>query len=251
MRFGRFQDLRQLSCARSTGAVFLAVLLGASVVSGSAQETGSVRGMVVDQDGRPVGGATVIVSQLDDVRDQFEVDTTGAGEYRLGTPAAGLYSVTAAKDELGGALFRVRIRPGRTVTVNFLLEPGHRVETRLTERGEREALASAFAAGVEASRARDYETAIEQFTQAIGLSPTCLECNFNLAVAYTEVERLADAEAAFKHALGITPDYSAAYYGLASLYRKQGRQEDAVAVRGEANRLALERLAAGRVMAAV
>ena len=227
----------------------LALLLGASAVPGFAQDTGSIRGTVVDREGRPVGGASVIVSRLDEVRGQFQVETTGGGEYRQGALAAGLYSVTAAKDELGGALFRVRIRPGRTVTVNFLLEPGHRVETWLSDRGNREALASTFAAGVEASRARDFETAIEQFTQAIELNPTCLECNFNLAVAYTEVERFADAEVAFKRVLAITPDYSAAFYGLANLYRRQGRQEEAVAARGEANRLALERLAAGRAQA--
>ena len=249
MRNCRVQGSRPRLCARTFCVVSLALLLGVSVVPGFAQDTGSIRGTVVDQEGRPVGGANVVVSQLDDVRGRFQVETTGGGEYQQETLAAGLYSVTAAKDELGGALFRVRVRPGRIVSVNFILEPVHRVETWLTERGEREVLVSTFAAGVEASRARDYETAIEQFTQAIELSPTCLECNFNLAVAYTEVERFADAEVAFKRVLEITPDYSAAYYGLASLYRKQGREEEAGAARGEANRLALERLAAGRAQA--
>ena len=214
-----------------------------------AQETGVIRGTVVDQDGHAVVGARVVMARLRSTTDRFEAETGFDGRYAQEALAAGVYAVTADKDELSGETFRVRVRSGRTVRVHFLLEPGLRVSTWLTALSEREALSSVFAAGVEANRSRDFEEAIDLFNRAIELSPTCVECNFNLAVAYVEVGELAAAEASFKRVLDITPNYTAAYYGLSNVYTQQGRRAEAVEVRGEANRLALERLATWRAQA--
>ena len=214
-----------------------------------AQETGVIRGTVVDQDGHAVDAARVVVSRLGGTTDRFEAKTGSDGGYVQETLAAGVYAVTADKQGLSGETFRVRVRAGRTVRVNFLLEPGLRVSTWLTALSEREALSSIFTAGVEANRSLDFEEAIDLFNRAIELNPTCIECNFNLAVAYIKVGQLVDAEASFKRVLDITPDYAAAYYGLSNIYTQQGRQAEAVEVRGEANRLTLERLAAWRAQA--
>ena len=214
-----------------------------------AQETGVIRGTVVDQDGHAVDAARVVMSRLGGSTDRSEAETGFDGGYAQEALTAGVYTVTADKQGLSGETFRVRVRAGRTVRVNFLLKPGLRVSTWLTTLSEREALSSVFAAGVEASRSRDFEEAIDLFNRATELSPTCVECRFNLAVAYVEVGQLADAEASFKRVLDILPDYTAAYYGLSNVYMQQGRQAEAIEVRGEANHLALKRLTAWRAQA--
>ena len=234
-------------CRQRWAPVVVMVLVAAGGALG-AQETGVIRGTVVDQDGSGVEAARVVVNRLGST-DQFEANTGGNGDYAQDALAAGLYAVTANKEGLGGETYRVRVREGRTVRVNFRLEPGRRVSTWLTDLSEREALSSRFAAGVEASRSRDFEEAIDLFQQTLELSPHCVECSFNLAVAYVEVGQLDDAEKWFKQVLQITPTYAAAYYGLSNVYTQQGRSEEAVQVRGEANRLALARLAAGRAQA--
>ena len=213
-----------------------------------AQTGGTVRGLVVDELGRPISDATVVVNSFG-TAETSETLTTSDGQYTYGGVADGLYTITASKNELGGEVFRIRVRDGHTVSVNFELAPGQRVAAYLAEAGEREALSRTFADGIEASRSGDYDVAIEAFRRGAELSPTCLECHYNLAIAYTELERFAEAEVEFQSVLRLREDYAAAYYGLSSIYNRQGREAEAAEARSEANRLALERVAVGRAQA--
>ena len=214
-----------------------------------AQETGTLRGTVVDEQDHPVDGARVVIRRLARSSGGFEIDTGADGGYEQQHITAGLYTVTAGKNELSGEMFRVRIRSGRTVKVNFLLSPGHQVATWLTELGATETASRAFAAGLAASRVSDFQTAIEHYTRALEGQPNCAECSFNLAVVYSHIEQFAHAEEAFKGVLALRPDYAAAYYGLSSVYAHQGRSADAARAREEANRLALAHLARRRRVA--
>ena len=230
------------------GALTVAALLFLPVNIASAQPGGAVRGVVVDESGRPISEATVVVNSFGTAETE-ETQTASDGGYTYSAIAAGLYTITATKDELGGEVFRIRVRNGRTVSVNFELAPGQRVAAYLVEAGEREALSRAFTAGIEASRSGNYDVAVDAFRSALELSPTCLECHYNLAVAFTELGRFADAEVEFQSVLRLREDYAAAYYGLSSIYTRQGREAEAAGARSEANRLALERVAVGRAQA--
>ena len=221
----------------------LACLLGAA---GAAQEAGTVRGRVLDQHGRPVAGAQVIVRPLGGGGDSRTLETTADGTYAQDGVAAGHHAVTAGKDDLNSDMFRIRVRTGRTVEVNLELAAGRRDADWIARLGDREAASRAFAAGLAANRAADHATAVAHFARALERQPDCAECSYNLAVAYADLERFADAEAAFRQVLRITPDYTAAHYGLASVYTRQGRAADAAAARDEATRLALAALAERR-----
>ena len=225
------------------------LLCASSLALSQPTEAGVIRGTVVDQEGQVIGGARVVMTSLGTALARFEVETESDGRYAQTGLASGFYTVTAEKDELGSEVFRIRVRSGRTVDVNFALEPGRRVATWLSDVAGREELSRVFAAGVAANREGDFETAAERFTRTVELSSTCIECYFNLAVAYKELDRFAEAESAFRQAIDIKPDYAAAYYGLATIYVQLDRVEDAAAARGEANRIALEGLAAGRAQA--
>ena len=234
---------------RLISIVAVATLLVTPAV-GLAQTTGAVRGLIVDAEGLAVAGARVVATDQRDASNRIRAETSADGRFTYADLPAGFYTVTADKAELGGEVYRIRVRSGRTVEVNFTLSPGRRPAAWLSDRAEREALSDAFDAGVEASRAGDFEMAVERFTQALALRPACVECHFNLAIAYKGLARLDEAEAAFRASLDIEPDYAAAYYGLAALYAQQNRADDAAEARGEATRIALARLAAGRAEAA-
>ena len=223
-----------------------ALLCGAASAALAAQDAGELRGRVVDAQRRPVAAAQVAIRPLAGDGDAVSIATADDGTFARGGIAAGLYTVTAGKGELRGDMFRVRVRAGRTVLVNVQLAAGRRDAAWIAELGDREAASRAFAAGVLASRAADHATAIKQFMRAIARTPDCAACHYNLAIAYTEIDRLADAETAFRQVVELTPDYSAAYYGLASIYTRQGRTADARTARDEATRLARERLAERR-----
>lgn len=229
-------------------ALCVAGLLAVHATIALAQPGGGVQGFVVDEQGQPIGDATILVNSVR-ADETAEVLTTSDGQFSYSAIAAGLYTITATKDELGSEVFRIRVRDGQTVSVNFELAPGQRVAAYLVEAGERQALSRMFAAGIEASRSGDHEIAVSEFLSALELSPTCLECNYNLAIAYAELDRYADAEVAFQRVLRLRPDYAAAHYGLSSIYMQQGREADAADARSEANRLALERVAVGRAQA--
>lgn len=225
--------------------VTIAGLLLLSAGHAFAQSSGVVRGLIVDGRGLAIDGARVVMNNLgtDDAR--FEVETNPDGRFSLAGLSPGFYIITADKDELSGEPFRIRVRDGRTVEVNFSLDPGRRLTTWRADVG-REALAAAFSAGVAANRAGDFALAVERFNEAIDLSPSCLECHFNSGVAFSELQQFVDAEAAYRQALEIDPDYSAAYYGLVTIYVRQNRPDDATEARRQANRIALERLVIGR-----
>ena len=231
----------------------VAIVVAASFLAipgvGLAQTPGAVRGLIVDAEGQAVAGARVVLTDHRDAGNRIRAETSADGRFAYGDLPAGFYTVTADKAELGGEVYRVRVRSGRTVEVNFTLSLGRRPAAWLSDRDEREALSDAFEAGVEASRAGDFETAVERFTQALALRPACVECHFNLAIAYRELSRLDAAEAAFRASLDIDPDYAAAYYGLAALYVELNRLDDAAEARGDATRIARARLAAGRAAA--
>ncbi len=218
-------------------------LLGAA---GATQEAGTIRGRVLDRDGRPVAGAEVVVRRFGGGGDGRTLETTADGTYAGSDVAAGLYTVTAGRDDLNSDMFRIRVRAGRTVEVNMELAAGRRNAAWIAELGDREAASRAFAAGLAANRAADYAAAVAEFARALERRPDCTECSYNLAVAYTELERFADAEDAFRQVLRIAPDYAAAHYGLASIYTRQGRAADAAAAREEATRLAVAQLAERR-----
>ena len=211
-------------------ALTVAGLLLLPVSIALAQPGGAVRGLIVDELGRPIAEATVVVNSFG-AAETTETQTTSDGQYTYTGMAAGLYTITATKDELGGEVFRIRVRDGHTVSVNFELAPGRRVASYLVEAGEREALSRTFAAGIEASRSGNYDVAVDAFQSALDLSPTCLECHYNLAIAYTELGRFADAEEEFRSVLRLREDYAAAYYGLSSIYTRQGRTAEAADAR--------------------
>jgi len=226
----------------------VAAILTVCTVPVITQNSGTVQGIVVNAQGQPLTEATISINSLQGA-DNAEAQTSTDGRFRYSGVIPGVYTITASKNELGGEVFRIRVRGNRTVSVNFELTPGQRVAAYLGEAGQREALSRNFAAGIEASRSGDYEISVENFLNTLKLSPTCLECHFNLAIAYTELGRFTDAESEFREVLRLRPDYAAAYYGLSSIYTRLSRNVEAAEARSEANRLALERVAVGRAQA--
>lgn len=228
---------------RTVGCLTLASFLLVTAGQVLAQETGTLRGSVVDEDGNVVARAQVAVRPFNGASDGLDLEAAADGTFGVFDLPAGLYTVTAGTDELGSELFRVRLRPGREVAVHFRLALGRRDASWLTELSNREAASRTFAAGLTSIRAGNHQEAIEQFVRAIERQPECSTCHYNLAVAYVGLERFDDAEVAFKRVLELTPDLAAAYYGLASVHTRQGRTAEAEAARGEATRLALANLA--------
>lgn len=231
----------------------LAAVLGAALClappAAWAQPTGSVHGRVTTSDGEPVAGATVTLVSLESQDTGVETVTGADGRFRGVDLAPGQYSVSAGKTELGDQIFRVLVHPAGSVDVRFVLEAGRTAAPWLRALQDDQAAAAAFAAGVRANREGNYDDAITHFETVLGVTPTCVDCHFNIGVSHSRLNRYDDAEDAYRQALAIRADYAPAHYGLADIYTRQNRPEAAAAARGEANRIAVRRLAAGRAAA--
>ena len=211
-----------------------------------AQVAGAVRGQVVDLQGRAVDGAMVVFDFQGAGAERVETTTNSDGEFSQRDLADGHYALTAQKEDVGTQSFQVRVRPGQTVEVNFLLQPGAGPAPWRNVLPDREALTEVFAEGVAANRAGDFEQAIAKFEEVLRSMPACMDCHYNIGIASTRMEDYGAAEAAFKNVLDMRPDFAAGYYALADLYYRQERFDEATTARSEANRIALEALAAGR-----
>ena len=209
-----------------------------------AQPAGAVRGQVVDLQGRAVDGAIVVFDLRGDGAERAEATTNSDGEFSRRDLSDGHYMVTAQKENVGVQSFRLRVRPGRTVEVNFLLQPGAGPAQWRDDLPGREALNEVFGEGVAANRAGDFEQAIAKFEEVLRSMPACMDCHYNIGIASTRMEDYAAAEVAFKKVLDMRPDFAPGYYALADVYNRQERFDEAVTARSEANRIAVEALAA-------
>ena len=227
----------------------LAVTLVLWVTGPNAQTTGTVRGFVADRNGQPVPGATVTLEALAAGGGRHETSTDDSGHFQHTGLTPGQYSATADRDTIGGQVFRVLVHPGGSVDIRFVLEPGSTPAPWLRAPPDSRAGSTAFEAGVLANRTGDFEDAIANFEAALQIMPACVDCYFNIGVSYGRLDKFGEAEAAFRDALRIRSDYAAAYYGLADIYTRQNRTAAAAVARGEANRIAVSSLAAGRARA--
>jgi Flp pilus assembly protein TadD len=76
-----------------------------------------------------------------------------------------------------------------------------------------------------------FDTARVQFMKAIELDPECAEVYNNLGLVCTEIGEEEKACEAFTKATQLNPDMAAAYGNLGYLHHKQGRYEEAVAMK--------------------
>ena len=226
----------------------VAVVLAPAVFAGPAmaQPAGAVRGQVVDLQGRAVDGAIVVFDFLGAGAESAEATTNSDGEFSRRDLSDGHYAVTAQKENVGTQSFRLRVRPGHTVEVNFLLQPGSGPAPWRDDLPGREALTEMFEEGVIANRAGDFEQSIAKFEEVLRSMPACMDCHYNIGVASMRMEDYAAAEVAFRKVLDMRPDFAPGYYAFADVYYRQERFDEAATARGEANRIAVEALAAGR-----
>lgn len=228
-----------VSSARRLAMLVVAVVAAIFIASPAfTQTTGMVKGKVLDEKGQPVEGAKITIASKDQgVNRSFTVTTKKNGEFaQVGVPP-GQYTVMAEKPKVGSQSFDVRVRLGDPTEVKFVLAAGAGVITKEQQQKAAQ-VQSLFDAGVTASKANDYDTAIAKFEEAIVLLPNCYDCYYNVGQANAQKKEYAKSEEAFKKALELKPDYADAYNGLATIYNAQKKFTEAAEASQKAAELA-------------
>jgi Flp pilus assembly protein TadD len=226
--------LRPVPSFQTVLSLALLALLASPGIA-DAQMSARVRGTVLDLDGRPVDGATVVFDYQGGLSRQLEATTNDEGEYLQMGLQRGPYTVKAIKDGVGERAEEITLRVGQQIELDFTLVPvGMRTMGDLSEaeRAEYEretSLRASMDAAVAASVAGDYDDAIAKFEEVLAEVPDCHECQNGIGMIHAQREEYDDAETAFQRAIEIDPDYGPAYEGLAGIYNAQRRFDEAVA----------------------
>ena len=148
----------------------LAVAL-AIAVPAAAQMGGMVKGVVRDDKGQPVDGATVTITMNDTSR-KFTTKTNKKGEYLQIGLATGAYAVVAEKDKLTSPAGNARVTAGSPATIDLTI--GMAAAAGSADAAARAgALKKSFEDGVALSQAGKHDEAIVKFNEGIALSPSC------------------------------------------------------------------------------
>jgi cytochrome c-type biogenesis protein CcmH/NrfG len=205
---------------RVVGALALVV---ASGVHARAQ-MGAARGKVVDEDGKPVAGATVELLFLGEVDRKFTTETNGKGQYTQ-MANTGRYRITATKKGYQGTYIDQRIETGVPTDIPTLTLVSR-------ETAVRKAMAPVleqFEKAAELSAAGKLDEAIAIYRAVEKEHPKIPELYFNLGTMYSRQEKWQEAEAEYLKAIELAPDNVDGHVLLAEVHKNMGRADEAVA----------------------
>src|SRR5688572_2119955 len=204
------------------GVLALTVLLAGAVARALAQSV--VRGKVVDAQGKPAPDA-VVLFEAEGVNRKTQTKTDRNGNFLQVGLQSGQYKVTASKDGVGAQTLPTRVSQGQNPPVNFTIAPaaaaGGGGGLAAADKEAAMKLQAMAAQGLDHMKAGRNDEAIAAFTDLTTKVPTCADCYYNLALAYTNKKDYPQAETAYKKVVELKPDSADAYTGLANIYNAQ------------------------------
>lgn len=191
-------------------ALAIAALVGMALVcsavpTAAQMELGVVKGRVVDEAGQPLPGVTIRLVNLDRGR-QVTLTTDKDGRfYRRGLQAVE-YELAVQLEGYQPVNDKVKLTAGTDRNLDFTL-------AKAAAGGSKE-----FQEGVAAYNTGNFALAASRFEAAIAQAPTVAPLHVNLALAYFQLKRPAEAVASLEAAAALAPDDAAIQYQLGSAY---------------------------------
>jgi tetratricopeptide (TPR) repeat protein len=202
----------------------VALALATAVPSHAQMGLGALQGRVVDENGKPVAGAEVILEHKGDVNLKYTVKTNSGGRWaRTGLRAVGSGQSTDALRTVGADR---QATGGDVLSKGTATPPASAIATPAAAR-EAAALSSLLNEVNVALNANDFGLAITKLTDIIAKQPKCAACYLHLGDVYARQKDFPKSEEAFKKALELDATSADAYHGLAVVYNAQGRMEQA------------------------
>lgn len=212
--------------------VFLAALcVTLSVVTASAQPSGRVTGVVRDEDGEPIKGAT-IAARHENSGTNYTAHTDNKGRFNIIGLRFGEWVFIGSSPGYGaaGAKMQVRMNSNLNPPIQFSLRrtgpgAGGALE-KLTAKSIQEQLAAAEALFGD----KKWDDAIAAYRKIMTAAAPLAFINLQIAEAYIGKNDLTHAQAAYEDLLKYDPTNERAVVGLAELKLHQGDRRGAEAV---------------------
>jgi tetratricopeptide (TPR) repeat protein len=228
---------------------WLTMLAALSIASFAAAQGGNamLEGIVKDQKGAPVPGATVTLKSAGDGGTRtYNAKTGKDGKFTLIGIYPTEYDITAAltSANLEAVPSKMRLPAGQMSKIELNMADKAllaRTAAAATDAGKAEAavrakLGKAFEEGVAAANAGNHDVAIAKFKESLAISEKCAVCYKNIGFSHAQKKEWPQAEEAYKQAIAITPDADA-YNGLANAYTQQKKYEQAAEANANAAKL--------------
>lgn len=208
-----------------------ALLAGVFLWSGTASaQTGTARGKVVDEAGKPVQDAAVSLELQGGMTRKFQTKSNKKGEYTQVGMQPGQYRVSAAKDGYVGSYVESRISLGEpTYLPDLKLVPKAVAQAAAEDKGLAE-LKGGFEKANALMNEGKLDEAETEYRALIAKNPTIPQLHHNLAILLSKKKDMAGAEASYLKAIEVKPDYTEGYVGLTNLYVSHNQADKAVAL---------------------
>lgn len=110
----------------------------------------------------------------------------------------------------------------------------------LTEPERRARVEEALRLGEELRKAKEYDKGIDILVEALQYGVEKAKIYFRLGNIYFDAGKLDHAEYAYRRAIDIDPTHVNAHHNLSVVLRKQGKLSDAIRMKRQAERLAMQ-----------
>jgi Tfp pilus assembly protein PilF len=101
--------------------------------------------------------------------------------------------------------------------------------TQPEAQGDEDRVVALVTEGNELLAQGNYPAAVQQYQQAVAISPEEEDLHYNLAIALAKLGKTEDAKKHYEEALRIFPDYAEAHNNLGNLLMNEGKLEEATA----------------------
>lgn len=198
--------------------LFLLGLLSLVSTTAAAQ-TGAVKGKIVDEQGKPVEKAEILIEFLGGVTRKLTSTSNAKGDFIQIGLTTGNYRLTFQKQGYEPASQEQRVRLGEP------LEVGKVVLRKIPEGGKSTAeeaklgaeLKKEFDAGVQASKQGNHQMAIDAFQKVLALAPESADAYFNIGYSYDKLGQDAKALESLQKAVELRGDYYEAYVMMGNI----------------------------------
>ncbi len=226
----------------------LAIALTVAAAPAFAQGMGSMRGKVVDEAGKPVPEAEVILEYTGDVALTVTLKTNTRGDFTRSALRTGVWKVQASKGNLIGRNNSVKVNLSDMTTVEPIMIKVPTAGTTTTDTSgmtaedvaARNKLMETMKAEFEAGMAlldTDPAAAVAKFTAVAEKIPSCGLCYTRVGDAQLKAKNEAAAEAAYLKAIEVDPKAQEAYSALAGLYNQQKKFAESAKISAKAAEL--------------